>query len=446
MKLKKLLLFVSIMFFWSGCVNTTTNVTTSSQNINEIAKYKGPKARIAVASFKCKAAKCNGAIGSGIADMLTTALFNSGKFIVLERSKEGFGSVEKELQLSQGIIRQNKQYNNLEGADILVVGAITAFEPKAAGIGAGGIVIPRGVPFIGGIKFGKDEAYIAADLRLIDVKTGRIINATTVEGQASKWNIGGAGGGATNSLILGGGLSTYKNTPMEKAVRDMINKAVEKISQLVPENYYRYKPNNQTIQNINQSVINNNNQTLKPKAKIVFKEDFEKYGIGQHTPFGSITGNGFIQLGINKYNQTSKILKIDNNYICINKKFKNFILTFDAKPNEFGTVNIFFRYSRNNKVGYKLNDYDHWNFKLIKVATTSESVFAESQIKNLRKPNKWYLVKIIANNHNIKAFYDNRLIVDVNDKDPYFNKSGQICIQAPYNVVLVDNIKIYQIK
>ena len=149
MKLKRLFALMVGIFFLSGCVGTTTNVTTSNQNVNEIVKYKGAKARIAVASFKCKAAKCNGEIGSGIADMLTTALFNSGKFIVIERSNEGFSAVERELQLSQSMIKQNRQINNLEGADILVVGAITAFEPKAGGIGAGGVVIPRGVPFIG---------------------------------------------------------------------------------------------------------------------------------------------------------------------------------------------------------------------------------------------------------------------------------------------------------
>ncbi|QCT94865.1 DUF1080 domain-containing protein [Caminibacter mediatlanticus TB-2] len=437
-----------LLNFFSGCGTSISNVSTSKQNINDVASYHGKKARIAVASFKCKAAKCNGPIGSGISDMLTTALMKTNKFIILERDSEAMRAIQNEL--NNQIIMTNRHANRMEGADILVVGAITAFEPKAGGFGIGGVAIPLNVPVIGGIKFAKNDAYIALDLRLVDISTGRVLAATTIEGKASSWKVGIGGGGYSSGIILGGGLSKYKNTPMEKAVRVLINKAVAEIEKLVPNEYYRYPANYQNNTTNNQSVnqiSTTNINTNKPKinAKLIYSEDFEKYGIGQHTPFGAITGNGFIQLGVDKNNQTSKVLVIDNNFVCINKKFKDFILTFDAKPNQFGTMNIYFRYSRDSKIGYKLNDYDHWNFKLIKTTPTSESIYAQAQVNNLNKPNKWYFIKIIANNDNIKISYDNRLILDVKDKDHYFNKSGQICIQLPNNKAIIDNIKIYKI-
>jgi len=42
-------------------------------------------------------------------------------------------------------------------------------------------------------------------------------------------------------VALAGGLGGYKNTPMEKAVRVMLDSAVQAIAQMVPESYYRQK-------------------------------------------------------------------------------------------------------------------------------------------------------------------------------------------------------------
>lgn len=237
---------ICLLVLWSlvSCVSSgvETRVESTGPTVQEVVTYRGPKARIAVASFKCKAAKCSGAIGEGLSDMLATALFRTGRFIVLERG-EGLKAIQEELNLGQsGYVRPGAapQIGQMEGADILVIGAITAFEPEASGIGGGGIVIPFNVPLIGGAKISKKEAYIAADIRLIDVRTGRVINATTVEGKASSWNIGGGMGTILGTVALGGVLGAYKNTPMEKAIRVMLYNAVDAIAKMVPENYYRW--------------------------------------------------------------------------------------------------------------------------------------------------------------------------------------------------------------
>ena len=269
-----------------------TKVQTGGPTVQQVITYKGPKARIAVASFRCKAAKCTGEIGEGLADMIATALFQTGKFIVLERG-EGLEEIKKELQLagSEYVNRQQAPKKGLmEGADILVIGAITAFEPKASGVGGGGIVVPLKVPVLGGVKFGKKEAYIAADIRLVDVRTGRVINATKVEGKASSWNVGGLGGGIVGSVALGGGLSVYKNTPMEKAVRVMLDNAIKAISRMVPESYYRYGSENPQassgITGGSSQIVGGSDQivggseSFRAGRKILFKEDFSSYSIG----------------------------------------------------------------------------------------------------------------------------------------------------------------------
>ena len=439
MKLIKLFIISFVIFLFNGCGEITTNVSTSSQNVNEILKYKGPKARIAVATFKCKAAKCNGSIGSGIADMLTTELVKTGKFIVLERG-EGLNALQNEYSLNTVT---NKPVKNLEGADILVVGAITAFEPKASGMGIGGVVIPKNVPFIGGIKLGKNEAYIAADLRLIDIRTGRIIAATTVEGKTSDWKVGGLGGGVTSVGIVGGGLSTYKNTPMEKAVRVMIANAVKSIEKLVPENYYRYNgetaatPNQQSQSPTIQTTVHT--QTAK---KLIFKEDFEKYGNGQTIPFGPWEGDKFsIATEVQSNSQIGKVLRAGGDWkkVCAkNLKIKDMIFDVDVTCDN---PTIFFRVTNKKPLtGYKLRCGD--DIVLYKVAGKSEMEIAKNHVRLPAK--RWHKIKIITKGPNIRILVDGIEIININDNDKYLNKAGTICVGTQWGGASIDNIEIFE--
>ncbi len=242
-KLYFLIFLIAGLLFFNGCATdgVETNVQSGNRNVNEIASYNGPKARIAVAHFRCKAAKCYSGIGSGIKDMLVDSLFKSNRFIVLERD-ETFNDVQKELARENGKFFNKKQGpkgGHLERADILVTGAVVAFEPNASGAGGGIGSVIGGI--LGGVGLKSKNAYIAADIRLVDVATGRIINSTRVEGKASSFSVGGLGGGLIGRVPLGGAFRVYKNTPMEKAVMVMLDNAVRSISRLIPEHYYRYK-------------------------------------------------------------------------------------------------------------------------------------------------------------------------------------------------------------
>ncbi|NPA48495.1 MAG: hypothetical protein GXO20_00805 [Thermodesulfobacteria bacterium] len=295
----RFLAWIGMVIFIFACTSTQvqTQVDTTGPSPGQVLTYTGPKARIAVASFKCKAAKCSGKIGEGVADMLATALFRTGRFIVLERG-EGLKAIQEELNLGQsGYVRPGAapQIGQMEGADILVIGAITSFEPESSGIGVGGVVVPYKIPFLGGMKFKKKDAYIAADIRLVDVRTGRVISATTVEGKASSWKVGGLMGGVLGDVALGGGLEAYKNTPLEKAVRVMLYNAVEAISRMVPENYYRWGEStpgyNQppvTAASTSQGgagmvpsgAIVGGSSFFTPGSKVLFAEDFSSYRPG----------------------------------------------------------------------------------------------------------------------------------------------------------------------
>jgi len=205
--------------------------------------YSGPKARIAVADFDVKAAKAYGDIGSGLREMLVTALINSNRFRVVER--QALSAVMQEQELSASGAAQagagGPQRGKIKTADLIVTAAVTEFEPQAsggrAGIGGGGGI---GSGILGGLLGAAlNKSHMALDLRIVDTSTSEVLAATRVQGQATDV-AGGFMGGFMGSGALGGGLSAYANTPMEKAIRICIVEALRYISQTTPADYYKY--------------------------------------------------------------------------------------------------------------------------------------------------------------------------------------------------------------
>jgi curli biogenesis system outer membrane secretion channel CsgG len=227
------------------CVMAGTKATvTSGQDsptINQAQDeaYNGPKARVAVARFKDKTGKgwWTGEIGDGMADQLTTALFNTNHYIVLEREVLKDVMSEQDLGASGRVRRDTAApIGQIEGAELLVVGAVTEFEGNASGAqgGLGGF----GGKVLGGIMGGFKKAHMAIDVRVIDTKTSRVLAATTVEGEATDMNLGGLLGGYGSAGALAGGLSGWKNTPTEKALRVCIKEAVNFVVSKTPQKYY----------------------------------------------------------------------------------------------------------------------------------------------------------------------------------------------------------------
>jgi curli biogenesis system outer membrane secretion channel CsgG len=218
---------------------TTATVTSgggpSIQQAQQEA-YNGPKARTAVNKFTIKSSKGHGELGQGLADMLTTALFHSNRFIVLDRTDHRDVMAEQDLGAS-GRIKQETAapIGQMEGAELLITAAVTAFEPDAGGA-MGGVGVPVGGAAFLGVGGGGKQSYMAIDLKVVDTKTGRIVGAVTVEGKSTDWyaGIGGAIGGVPVPFMLAG----YQNTPMEKAIRVCIVKAVDYIASQTPATYF----------------------------------------------------------------------------------------------------------------------------------------------------------------------------------------------------------------
>ena len=156
--------------------------------------YQGNKARITVGTIKSKAGKCNNSMAAAIGEMLSTTLVNSNRFIVLA-SQEELGELVDEIEFGQSEYAEEgrgPEKGLMEGADILITGAITDFEPDAGGSGGG----------LGGLKkkaFGKigvdtKKAKIVMDLKIIDIRTRRILKAKKVKAESKNWAVDMEGG------------------------------------------------------------------------------------------------------------------------------------------------------------------------------------------------------------------------------------------------------------
>lgn len=228
------------------CVTSTLLVVAflfsgvMASDVEDKLTYQGGKARITVGKIKDKAADCSWEVAQAVGEMLSTALANSGRFITLA-SQEEVDELIDEIDLGESeYVEEGRGADKglMEGADILVSGAVTGFEPDAGGAGGGLAGLKKKAFGTFGVK--TKSAKILMDIKLIDIRTRRIIKAMSLEGKSTSWKAGIAGASWASDVILGGALGIYSNQPMEKAIRHLLAKAVDEISDEVPDEYFRY--------------------------------------------------------------------------------------------------------------------------------------------------------------------------------------------------------------
>lgn len=235
---------------------TTQTASASPRSMQEVQleAYDGPKARVAVYRFEDQSAKGGGGsnrrsgwysaeIGNGMADMLNDALVQSNRFLVLDRQSLQDVLTEQDLGTTGRIKSQTApKIGLIEGADLLIKGSVTEFEPGSSGGNDSSTLSYFGAPaaILGGVLGGVEQSHIAMVVQIVDATTSRILFSTTVEGKANDFNLSGFLGGFGRNFSANGGLGVWQNTPMEKAIRVAIIAAVQEISNRTPKTYYRY--------------------------------------------------------------------------------------------------------------------------------------------------------------------------------------------------------------
>ncbi|MDO9693977.1 MAG: CsgG/HfaB family protein [Candidatus Latescibacteria bacterium] len=206
------------------------------------------KCRIVVGQIKSNADQCDWGMAAAIGQMLSTALANEDRFIVLA-SQEEVAELAGEIELSEsGLVEEGRgaERGLMEGADVMVTGAVTSFEPEASG--GGGLLGAAKSRLGGSVGVSSNTAECTLDLKLIDIRTRRVIKAFSVEGKSKSWSTDLTGAGWVEDVALGGALGSYSNQPMEKALRTVLAKAVERVAKDVPQEYYRYTGDGQYTQ------------------------------------------------------------------------------------------------------------------------------------------------------------------------------------------------------
>lgn len=232
------LTFLLALVALTACAPSVTTKTSSGlEGDNSYASYNGPRAKVVVADFTCPVARCPSGVSDSISELLVTAMINTNHFILYDRSV--LAQIQQEAYLGGKPL-------NLQGAELLVVGSITSFEPDAGGTRGGGGGFLGGV--LGALGGGQKRSYVAVDMRLVDAQSGAIVSAFRVEGEATDVDYGGILGFLVPSAALGGSLRQYEKTPMGKALAVMTSKAVEEIIKRTPRSYFKYAPDGKPYQ------------------------------------------------------------------------------------------------------------------------------------------------------------------------------------------------------
>jgi len=224
-----------------------TGTKTESGNADmKLGEYKGLKHAIGVKGFKNEAGWSGSwELGDNLTVMLESALFDSGRFVVVQREQLKDVIAEQDLAASGRTAAAKKvaQTGKIRPAKYLASGAITEAQENTSG-SDGGINI-KGFRLGGG----KSSATITAIITLTDTTTGEIVAKERVVGKA-----GSVGLRVGYSGAIGGDLGGFTKTPIGEAAQDVINQAVAFMAKKMEEfpfegNVVKVQPNGQVIIN-----------------------------------------------------------------------------------------------------------------------------------------------------------------------------------------------------
>ncbi len=185
-----------------------------------LGEYHGVKHAVGVVDFDNDAGyRSQWDMGYNMSILLESALFDTGRFVLVER--EGLGNVigEQDLAASGRMAQASSvaQTGKLRPAKYIATGAMTEVEYNESGAD-GGIRI-KGFN-IGGSKA---DAKITIIAKLIDTTTGEIVAKKRITGEAGR----AAVSLGYHESDFGGKLGGFAKTPLGEAAQDCINQAAK---------------------------------------------------------------------------------------------------------------------------------------------------------------------------------------------------------------------------
>ena len=192
----------------------------------------GPKRTVVVDKFQSTsqfdAAYGNWDVGGGLAAMLTTALQQSGQFVVLERASMPSVIFEQQMKAS-GVTNPETgpKLGQVAAAQFVVIGAVTEFGVQDKGgsfnIGVGGNVKGNPLSSLFGSKH--TEGAVAIDMRIVDTSTTQVVQTVSVKEPISQTSYSAS----VDYKAMNMGGDQFDNTPLGEAARKVIGKAVAQV-------------------------------------------------------------------------------------------------------------------------------------------------------------------------------------------------------------------------
>ena len=197
----------------------------------ELPPVAGPKRTVAVGKIDAIPGLVGpytaAAAGPGVAAMLSTALDQSGRFIVAER--DDLSQILSEQEMVANVVAQGSagpKAGAIIPAQYLIVGAVTELstDDKGSNIGIGVGGLPNGL--FGGLSLNGQTGRVAMDLRLVNTRTGQVEDSFSVRKTLSSRSVGVNGG--YKAISIGG--NQFWNTPLGEAMRAALDEAVARIA------------------------------------------------------------------------------------------------------------------------------------------------------------------------------------------------------------------------
>ena len=173
--------------------------------------HKGPKLRVGIVDFVNKSSYGAGRLGTSASDILTTELFKTEAFIIVERAQ--LKRVLGEQSLGQtGVVNPETaaQAGKVLGLNALVTGSISQF-----GVTTGGADY-------GIYKQKVQTAKCAVDVRVVDAATGQLLFADSGRGEFER---------KAQEVLGMGSRAGYDETLGQEALRSAITKFMDNLVQ-----------------------------------------------------------------------------------------------------------------------------------------------------------------------------------------------------------------------
>ncbi|MCB9537598.1 MAG: hypothetical protein H6704_15210 [Myxococcales bacterium] len=154
-------------------------------------------------------------VGPLITEQVTTGLVQTGRVTVVERAQldRVIGNLQTEKESDTARFFDQKttaDIGKFVGAQAVLVGSLTQFEPDVAGGDAG-----LEVGWLGGMKYHQDRAVVGVEIRLVDQETGKVLAAANGESEVRTDEAGLSLG--YQDVKLGSG--AWSRTPLGTATR-----------------------------------------------------------------------------------------------------------------------------------------------------------------------------------------------------------------------------------